>query len=149
MYAPEESVRQWLLAELERTYDYPLPCLAVEYPVKEFSRKGYVDVALSIQEKGRTVPLMFAEIKRPGADLDDALKQLKSYMSHCRECRYGAVTDGADIVVIDREFKPVSDIPRFKNSWLSASMLTYEYRNLKHRTKYKLSIDGNDPSSLG
>ena len=148
MYAPEESVRQWLLAELEKSYDYPLPCLAVEYPVKEFSRKGYVDVALLIQEKGRTVPLMFIEIKRPGSDLEDALKQVKSYMSHCRECRYGAATDGSDIVIIDSEFKPVSDIPRFKNSWLSASMLSYEYRNLKHRMDYRLLIDGNDPSSL-
>jgi SOS regulatory protein LexA len=148
MYAPEESVRQWLLEELEKSYDYPLPCLAVEYPVKEFSRKGYVDVALLIQEKGRTVPLMFIEIKRPGSDLEDALKQVKSYMSHCRECRYGAATDGSDIVIIDSEFKPISDIPRFKNSWLSASMLSYEYRNLKHRMNYRLLIDGNDPSSL-
>jgi SOS regulatory protein LexA len=148
IHAPEESVRQWLLAELEKTYDYPLPCLTVEYPVKEFSRKGYVDVALLIQEKGRTIPFMFIEIKRPGSDLEDALRQVKSYMSHCPECRYGAVTDGTDIVVIDRELKPVGDIPRFKNSWLSATMLSYEYRNLKHRMDYRLLIDDNDPSSL-
>ena len=147
-YAPEESVRQWVLAELEKTYDYPLPCLAVEYPVKEFSRQGYVDVALLIQEKGRTVPLMFIEIKRPGSDLDAALKQLKSYMSHCRECRYGAVTDGTDILAVDSAFKPVSDIPQFKNSWLSASMISYDYRNFKTKVGYRLLVDGSDPSSL-
>jgi SOS regulatory protein LexA len=147
-HAPEESVRQWLLAELEGTYGYPLPCLAVEYPVNGFSRKGYVDVALLIQEKGRTVPLMFFEIKRPGSDLDQALSQLKSYMSHCRECRYGAVTDGSEIVVVDGDFKPVSDIPCFKNSWLSASMLSYEYRNLRHGTDFRLLVDGADPSTL-
>lgn len=148
IHSPEEAVRQWLLAELEKTYDYPLPCLTVEYPVKEFSRKGYVDVALLIQENGRTIPFMLIEIKRHGSDLEDALRQVKSYMSHCPECRYGAATDGTDIVVIDKEFKLVGDIPRFKNSWLSATMLSYEFRNLKHRMDYRLLVDGNDPSSL-
>jgi superfamily I DNA/RNA helicase len=144
-YAPEESVRQWLLAELEGTYGYPLPCLAVEYPVNGFSRKGYVDVALLVQEKSRTVPLMFFEIKRPGSDIEQALSQLKSYMSHCRECRYGAVTDGSGIAVVDSEFKPVSDIPRFKNSWLLSADKKI-YGNLKEFGQERRGRDRGAPS---
>ena len=94
------------------------------------------------------MPLMLIEIEQAGERPRCALKQLKSSSGHCRECHYGAVTDGTDIVIVDSEFKPVSDIPHFKNSWLSESMISYEYRKLKTRAGYRLLIDGKDPSSL-
>ena len=69
-------------------------------------------------------------------------------MSHCKVCRYGVATDGNDVMVIDHEFKPLNDIPKFKNTMLSASLKNYSYLNFKTRRKYNLAIDQNDPSSM-
>ena len=89
----------------------------VGYPVKAFSQKGFVDIAVLIRKEGQGTAFLFIEAKQPGHSLDDGLKQVQSYMSHCRPCRYGAVTDGNNLLVIDRDFKPVNDIPIFKAGW--------------------------------
>jgi DNA helicase-2/ATP-dependent DNA helicase PcrA len=148
IHAAEEKIRQWMISELIDTYKYPMSCIAVEYPVKEFSRKGFVDIAVQIYDQGRLTPLIFVETKCPGHNLEDGLNQVKSYLSHCRVCRYGAVTDGNDLIVVDQVFKPVTDIPMFKNSWLSSSLKNYSYLNFKTGLKYTVALDENDPSSL-
>jgi DNA helicase-2/ATP-dependent DNA helicase PcrA len=148
IHTTEEKIRQWMISELINTYNYPVSCIAVEYPVKEFSRKGFVDIAVQIYEQGRLTPFIFIETKSPGHSLQDGLDQLKSYMSHCRVCRYGVATNGNDVMVIDHEFKPLNDIPKFKNTMLSASLKNYSYLNFKTGSKYNLAIDQNDPSSL-
>jgi SOS regulatory protein LexA len=148
IYSQEEKVRQWVLAELVETYGYPLSNLAAEYGLNAFSQKGFVDVAMLIREEGRMLPLAFIETKRPGHSLEGAMRQLQSYMSHCRPCRYGAVTDGQQFVVVDSDFKPVSDLPAFRPTWQSSSLRRYGYRNLKTGRDYLLAVDENDPSSL-
>ena len=148
LHTCEEKIRQWMLAELVETYGYPLSNISVEYPVKSFSRKGFVDIAVLIREEGRATPLVFIEAKQPGHSLEDGLKQVQSYMSHCRPCRYGAVTDGNNLIVIDRDFKPVNDMPVYKNCWGSSSMRTYRHRNLKTGLEHSLSVDESDPSTL-
>jgi DNA helicase-2/ATP-dependent DNA helicase PcrA len=148
IHAAEEKIRQWMISELIGTYRYPISCIAVEYPLKEFSRKGFVDIAVQIYDQGRLTPFIFIETKSPGHSLQDGLDQVKSYMSHCRVCRYGLATDGNEVMVIDHEFKPLDDIPKFKNTMLSASLKNYSYLNLKTRRKYNLAIDQNDPSSI-
>ena len=148
IHAAEEKIRQWMISELIGTYNYPMSCIAVEYPVKEFSRKGFVDIAVQIYDQGRLTPFIFIETKSLGHILQDGLDQVKSYMSHCKVCKYGLATDGNDVTVIDHEFKPLNDIPKFKNTMLSASLKNYSYLNLKTRRKYNLAIDQNDPSSM-
>ncbi len=51
-------------------------------------------------------------------------------------------------MVIDHEFKPLNDIPKFKNTMLSASLKNYSYLNFKTGRRYNLAIDQNDPSSM-
>jgi DNA helicase-2/ATP-dependent DNA helicase PcrA len=148
IHAAEEKIRQWMISELIGTYNYPMSCIAVEYPVKEFSRKGFVDVAVQIYEQGRLTPFIFVETKSPGHSLQDGLDQVKSYMSHCKVCQYGLATNGNDVMVVDHEFKPLNDIPKFKNTMLSASLKNYSYLDIKTRRKYNLAIDQNDPSSM-
>ncbi len=51
--AREEIVRQWMLRELNRTYGYPpLELITLEYPVQQFSKRGYVDIAVNIYING-------------------------------------------------------------------------------------------------
>jgi SOS regulatory protein LexA len=148
VHSAEEKIRQWVISELIKTYSYPAACIAVEYPLKEFSRKGFVDIAVQIYDQGRLTPFIFIETKSPGHSLKDGLNQVKSYMSHCRVCRYGSATNGNDIVFIDHEFKPIDDIPKFRTSMISDSLENYSYLNLKTGRRYNLAIDQNDPSSM-
>jgi SOS regulatory protein LexA len=148
IHTHEEKIRQWMISELIDTYNYPMACIAVEFPVKAFSQKGYVDIAVQIYDQGRLTPFIFIETKCPGHSLEDGLNQVQSYMSHYRVCRYGAVTDGHNLIVIDQDFKPLNDIPRFKNAWLSSSLKTYSYLNFKTNIQYSLAVDDNDPTSL-
>jgi SOS regulatory protein LexA len=148
LHTGEEKIRQWLLAELINTYNYPLQSLKIEYPVKSFSKKGYVDVAAEIVLEGNLTPFMFIETKAPGHRLKDGLDQVKSYMSASEPCAYGAMTDGTELVVIDRKFKTISDIPPFKEHWLSSAMRQYRYRNLKSGIEYTITGDENDPTNI-
>ncbi|MBO1912461.1 type I restriction enzyme HsdR N-terminal domain-containing protein, partial [Microvirga sp. 3-52] len=54
--AREEKVRQWMLRELVDTYGYPLDLITLEYPVQQFSKRGYVDIAISIESNDKRVP---------------------------------------------------------------------------------------------
>ena len=148
IYGAEEKIRQWLISELLNTYKYPITCISIEYPVKAFSRKGHVDIAIQIYEQGHLTPFIFIETKSPEISIKDGLNQVKSYMSHCKVCRFGVVTNGNDIMVIDHEFKPLNDIPKFRSIWLSDSLKKYSYVNFKTGHQSNLAIDENDPSAL-
>ena len=52
IHTAEEKIRQWVISELINTYNYPISCIAVEYPIKEFSRRGFVDIAVQIYDQG-------------------------------------------------------------------------------------------------
>jgi SOS regulatory protein LexA len=148
IHAAEEKIRQWIISELINNYGYPISCIAVEYPIKEFSRQGFVDVAVQIFDQGRLTPFIFIETKSPGQSLKDGLNQLKSYLSHCKVCRYGIATNGNNIVIIDHDFKSIDDIPKFASTMLSDSLENYSYLNLKTGRSYNLAIDQNDPGSM-
>lgn len=147
-HSVEEKVRQWVIAELRATYGYPRDCITIEFPVKAFSRKGYVDVAVHINKRGQAVPFIFIETKRRGHSLADALDQVKSYLSNCHLCDYGAVTDGHELVVIDRTFTTVEDLPVFRNTWGLADTISSVYRQLKTGRETRFCYDPNQPTSL-
>lgn len=41
-----------MMKELNETFGYPLELLQLEYPVQLFSKRGYVDIAVTIEHKG-------------------------------------------------------------------------------------------------
>nr|WP_281419864.1 3'-5' exonuclease [Evansella tamaricis] len=110
--AKEEVVRQWLLKELKNTYGYPLELIQLEFPVQQFSKRGYVDIVVSIYVNGELIPYIFAEIKRFGAGIENASAQLTSYMEADHSVRYGIVTDGLEIKCVDRQGEVLNDLPK-------------------------------------
>ena len=48
----EEVIRQWLLREIMEVYGYPLELIELEYPVQQFSQRGYVDLVVSLGGDG-------------------------------------------------------------------------------------------------
>lgn len=91
----EEKVRQWFLEQLQLKYGYTLNQITIEDVVKFGSKNLYVDVVVYEDER-KEQPYIYAEIKKPGEDLQLAMKQLKSYMVPGNTARYLLVTDGVD-----------------------------------------------------
>lgn len=111
--AKEEMVRQWMIQQLMNTFHYPLDLIEVEYEVQQFSKYGYVDLAVMIHVNGgEKLPYIFIETKSYGSGIIDAKEQVKSYMNTSNHVRYGVATDGVDISIIDRNGEEVSDIPK-------------------------------------
>ncbi len=142
--AREEVVRQWLLRELTTTYGYPLELIALEYPVYQFSRKGYVDLAVNIFHNGKEIPYIFAEVKRFGAGVDDATGQLMSYMEANDNVRYGIVTDGLEILSFNREGELLNDIPKCNPHFLPETKEIKDYIDFSNNRRYSCAYDKDD-----
>ena len=148
IHGAEEKVRQWILAELVETYKYPLANIAIEYPVKAFSKTGYVDIAVHVNRSGSDEPFLFVETKRRGHSLEDACEQVRSYMNHCPPCEYAAVTDGMSLRVMGRQGNPVNDLPEFREMWALSNSVQVFFHHLKRRQKAQLCFDPNDPTTV-
>ena len=137
----EEVVRQWLIRELHKTYGYPLELLELEFPVQQFSRKGYVDIVVHIYVNGELLPYMFIEVKQFGSGIKDAAEQLKSYIDTDSRVRYGVVTDGLNVICMDRSGEILNDLPKCQPQFLPETKNRRMYVNLKNHKKYSVATD--------
>lgn len=146
--AREELVRQWMIKELNEIYSYPLELIQLEYPVQQFSKKGYVDIAVNIYFKGKYVPYLFIETKRFGSGVDSAIEQLKSYMSSDQNVRYGIATDGLEVIVINRNEEILYDIPKCQPNFLPETKEKKTYTNFRNNRKFIYSFEKDDPTNI-
>lgn len=146
--AKEEVIRQWLLRELTETYRYPVELISLEYPVQQFSKRGYVDIAILIEVNGIKMPYIFAEVKAFASGIDVGLEQLQTYMKVNPDVRYGIVTDGIDISIIDRNGEQASDIPPCQPQFLPNTKHKRTYMNLRNRGTYQYLQDIDDNSNV-
>lgn len=148
VYSREEKVRQWIIKELNNVYKYPLELINVEYKVNNFSKVGLVDVAIKIYSNNNPIPYVFIEVKAPHTNLENGLNQLKSYMSNSNTCQYGIVTNGNEVIIINKDSEIINDIPEFNSAMLPSSLENYKYNDLKHSRKYKFTRDVNENEQL-
>jgi DNA helicase II / ATP-dependent DNA helicase PcrA len=140
-FSCEEKVRQWVLKELLDTYKYPLSLIDIEYKVNNFSKIGSVDIAVSIYSNSNRVPYIFVETKALGKGVKSGLEQLKSYMSNSRTCQYGIVTDGNELIVLNKDLEIIEDIPLFNPSMLPSTIQKHKYVDLKYNRNYIIEQD--------
>ncbi|MCY6354175.1 transcriptional repressor LexA [Clostridium sp. ZS2-4] len=148
IYSKEEKIRQWILKQLIETYKYPLSLIDIEYRINSFSKTGFVDAVVNIYKNNTKVPYIFVETKAFNQGTNDALEQLKSYMSNSKDCQYGIATDGSEIKIINKDFEEIDDIPMFDTTMLPISLKEYEYVDLKHNRKIKIIKDSSLPKDL-
>jgi len=148
IYSREEKVRQWILRELKDNYKYPLGLIDIEYKINSFSKVGFVDIVVSIYKDNKKLPYIFIETKAPNMGIEDAIDQLKSYMSTTNTCHYGIATDGNKLTIIDRSFNELEDIPCFNTNMLPSSISNYEYIDTKHNKNFNLMKDDSLPEEL-
>lgn len=144
----EEVIRQWLIRELTEVYGYPLELISLEYPVQQFSRRGYVDIAVMIDVNGKKMPYIFAEVKAFAQGIESGLEQLTSYIDANNDVRYGVVTDGIDITIIDRTGEEINDIPPCQVQFLPNTKQEQTYINLRNRKHYRYLSDVDDDSNI-
>lgn len=145
----EEKVRQWVLNELLHTYGYPQSLIDVEYKVNSFSQTiGSVDIVVYSATEGSRVPYIFVEAKAPGSDLAAGRRQLESYMSNCRTCRYGVLTDGKYMLVIDWDFTEIDDIPAYVSPLPLSSIEHYLYTEVRAPRGRHFIVDGAAPEVI-
>lgn len=141
LHGKEEVVRQWLLKELEEMYGYPEELMRLEYPVQQFSQRGYVDVAITIEQDHKTIPYIFAEVKSYASGIEHALDQLKSYMKTSEDVKFGIVTDGVDLKIIDHNGTEIEDIPSCDPQFLPNRKHHRTYHNLQSGIEYNYTQD--------
>ncbi|WP_391204686.1 transcriptional repressor LexA [Psychrobacillus sp. L4] len=140
----EEVVRQWMIRELHQTYAYPLELLELEYPVQQFSRKGFIDIAVHIYTNGNLVPYIFLEVKQFGSGIEDATEQLKSYLEADARVRYGVVTDGLQVICMNRAGEILNDLPKCQPQFLPETKNNRVYTNLKNNKRYRVATELDD-----
>ena len=148
LYSKEELIRQWMIRELNEVYGYPVELIELEYQVKNFSSSGFVDIAVNIHFGNEIKPYLFVETKRFGVGIDEGFKQLKSYMDACTYVRYGIVTDGLEIMVINKNGELMNDIPKCQANFLPEKKERKTYHNLKNNRKYSYSYEKEDSESV-
>lgn len=139
----EESVRQWIISELIHNYGYPKEMLQVEYPVKNFSQTGKVDVAVI---NARTqLPYIFIETKKEEVPIREAIEQLKSYMN-VTKVDYGIATNGKNIAVLDAQLNVVKDIPLCHAGLFPSATETYSYMDCstKRTTNFERDLSSRE-----
>ncbi|MDC3418077.1 transcriptional repressor LexA [Aquibacillus salsiterrae] len=146
--AKEEVIRQWIIRELKQTFGYPLELIALEYPVQHFSKRGYVDIVVTIDVDGQKMPYIFAEVKAFASGIDDGFEQLKTYMMANSDVRYGVVTDGVEVKIVDRNGEQVSDIPPCQPQFFPNTKRNRTYIDLRHQKTYQYAQDKDDETNV-
>lgn len=144
----EELVRQWIIRELIEVYGYPIELLNIEFKVKKFSSSGYIDIAVNIYFNNTIKPYLFIETKRFGLGIEDGFEQLKKYMDANDDVRYGVVTDGLDIFIINKNGEIMNDIPKCQPNFLPEKKETKVYHNFRNSKKYSYSFEKEDTESI-
>lgn len=144
----EEVVRQWALKELISTFGYPLELIALEYPVQHFSKKGYVDIAVVITHNSQLIPYIFVEVKAFGHPIDEGIDQLKTYLQAHPDVQYGVITNGLEVLVLDRQVREISDVPPCQPQFLPSTKHERRYTDLRHDKTYAYLQEKNNESII-
>ena len=115
IYRNEEVTRQWIINELINRYGYPKELIDVEVKVNIETKAETIDVVIYFYENKNKIPFIFIKTNILGIGTERELLHLKEYMSNYDTIKYGIVTDGNEIVIINDDFKEIDDIPCFRS----------------------------------
>ena len=120
IYKSEEITRQWIISELMNRYGYPKDLIDVEVKVNIEAKAEVVDVVVYVYENKDKVPFIFIKSNKLGAGTESEISHLKICMNIFDTVKYGVVTDGNEIVIINDDFEEVDDIPSFNKRMISS-----------------------------
>ena len=110
IYSKEEITRQWIISELIKRYGYPKDLIDVEVKINIETKAETIDVVVYGYESNDKVPFIFIKTNGLGVGCERGISKLKEYMCNYDTVRYGIVTDGNEIVIINNDLEEVYDI---------------------------------------
>lgn len=120
IYRNEEITRQWIISELMNRYGYPKELIDVEVKVNIEAKAEVVDVVVYVYENKDKVPFIFIKSNKLGAGTESEINHLKICMNIFDTVKYGIVTDGNEIIIINDDFEEVDDIQSFDKRMISS-----------------------------
>lgn len=120
IYKSEEITRQWIISELMNRYGYPKDLIDVEVKVNIEAKAEVVDIVVYVYENKDKVPFIFIKSNKLGAGTESEISHIKMCMNIFDTVKYGVVTDGNEIVIINDDFEEVDDIPSFNKRMISS-----------------------------
>lgn len=120
IYKSEEITRQWIISELMDRYGYPKDLIDVEVKVNIEAKAEVVDIVVYVYENKDKVPFIFIKSNKLGSGTESEISHLKICMNIFDTVKYGVVTDGNEIVIINDDFEEVDDIPSFNKRMISS-----------------------------
>jgi type I restriction enzyme M protein len=121
-YLIEEFVRQWGLAELIRTYNYPADWIGERIIIEESVKMGSTEkeADISIKNVNRRT-FLYIEAKKRGVSEDEfisAERQLETYLASTHTATIGMIIDGDRIRTIRKKIDPndfeyIPDLPAY------------------------------------
>ena len=120
IYKSEEITRQSIISELMNRYGYPKDLIDVEVKVNIEAKAEVVDIVVYVYENKDKVPFIFIKSNKLGAGTESEISHLKICMNIFDTVKYGVVTDGNEIVIINDDFEEVDDIPSFNKRMISS-----------------------------
>ena len=89
-HGPEEEVRQVMLKRLCLEYGYPKNLLRTEFTIQKGSKKiGPADIIIFKDEKDFSQHNIFIIVELKRKEKTDGVDQLKSYLSPCKNAKFG------------------------------------------------------------
>jgi len=101
-------------------YGYPKDLIDVEVKVNIEAKAEVVDIVVYVYENKDKVPFIFIKSNKLGAGTESEISHLKICMNIFDTVKYGVVTDGNEIVIINDDFEEVDDIPSFNKRMISS-----------------------------
>jgi len=112
-HTPEEEVRQVMLKRLCLEYGYPKKLLRTEFPIQKGSKKiGPADIVIFKDEKDFSQHNIFIIVELKRKERTDGEDQLKSYLSPCKNAKFGVWFNGNKTAYLE----VLSKAPHFRES---------------------------------
>lgn len=149
LHNKEEMVRQGVLHSIMNDLGYPIDCIDIEVPVKQYSRKGYADIVLH-HSKTKEKPLIVIECKEPSQDIKKHKEQLFDYMKALPSVRFGMLTNGTNHYFFEKNGHNMLEramLPSYENL-ISTVDKTYIYKNLHTNREFLYIISGYDNMNI-
>ena len=115
IYRNEEITRQWIIDELINRYGYPKDLIDVDLKINMESKSYTIDVVVYDYENKNKVPFIFIKTNKLGVRTERDMINIKEYISDYNTVKYGIVTDGNEIVIINNYLEEIHDIPCFRS----------------------------------
>lgn len=118
----EEFVRQWIIAELINTYNYPEDWLSERIYIEDQIRMGSSTKEVDISLKNSNFkPFLLIETKKRSSNIrefENDIGQLHSYLAATHTASIGVITNGKKTLVFEKkidpnEFNQLPDFPKY------------------------------------